>query len=268
MSIEMLSASLGYKDKLVVETLNFSLEKGKMTALIGPNGCGKSTILRAMSGLISPSSGQVLLNGSSIAKQPRKLLAKRLAFLPQAPQIPDNMTVLQLVEQGRFAHRGLFSALNGEDVESVDWALEQAGMSAYRQRYLTELSGGERQRAWIAAALAQKTDILLLDEPTTYLDLGHQLEVLELLQSLSREQSLTVALSLHEINHALMFADSIAVVKAGQLLFNGDAKSLSKTSLLESTFAIQGYYTHGTLERPIFLATGSGRHAVEIGNIA
>ena len=258
-SLQISSASLGYSGNRVVEDLSFSLQQGKINILIGPNGCGKSTVLRAMAGLLKPETGTVTLQDKPVHKWPRKILARELSFLSQAPEVPENITIDQLVHQGRFAHRGLISAMTSEDRDIVDWSLEQTSLTDLRYRTMRQVSGGERQRAWIAAALAQQSSILLLDEPTTYLDLGHQLEVLELLQELSITQNLTVAISLHEINHALMFADIINLMAKGKLLFSGTAQELTTTNLIESVFAIQGHYLNIPGHGPVHIPTSSQR---------
>ncbi|MCZ4279538.1 ABC transporter ATP-binding protein [Kiloniella laminariae] len=258
-SISLDNVTLGYSRQPVVEGLSLNLQQGKVNILIGPNGCGKSTLLRAMAGLLKPTQGSAVLQGKELHKWPRRTLARALSFLPQAPEVPENMTIGQLVEQGRFAHRGLIRALTAEDREAVSWALEQTGLLDYRERSMRTVSGGERQRAWIATALAQQASILLLDEPTTYLDLGHQLEVLELLQELSTTQGLTIALSLHEINHALMFADSLTLLANGKLLYSGPPQELVTTGLIESTFAIRGQYLNIPGHGPLHIATSSQR---------
>ncbi|WP_157230941.1 ABC transporter ATP-binding protein [Kiloniella laminariae] len=258
-AISLNNVTLGYNSQPVVQDLSLSLQQGKVNILIGPNGCGKSTLLRAMAGLLKPARGSAVLQGKELHSWQRRTLARALSFLPQAPEVPENMTIGQLVEQGRFAHRGLISALTGEDRDAVSWALEQTGLLEYRDRSMRTVSGGERQRAWIATALAQQASILLLDEPTTYLDLGHQLEVLELLQELSMTQGLTIALSLHEINHALMFADSLTLLAKGKLLYSGPPQELVTSGLIESVFAIQGHYLNIPGHGPLHIATGSQR---------
>ncbi|RED44849.1 ABC transporter ATP-binding protein [Aestuariispira insulae] len=232
----------GYGEQKVLKGLSLALSPGAINVLIGPNGCGKSTLLRTAAGLLKPVSGEVQLDNKPIGQWPRRKLARQISFLPQAPVVPENMTVAQLVEQGRFAHRGLLGGMRGEDRDAVDWALEQTGLTAFRARSVAGLSGGERQRVWIAAALAQQTQIVLLDEPTTYLDIGHQLEVLELLQDLSRNRALTVLISLHEISHALMFGDRIFLMENGHLRFEGSPAALAETDLLQTVFAVEGSF--------------------------
>lgn len=205
---------LGYDGRLIVEDLNLSIAPGQISVLIGPNGCGKSTILRSLARLLPPRQGSVLLDGKMIQHLPTKVVAKKLAILPQMPQAPEGLSVEQLVWFGRYPYQSALGGRTQSDREAVEWALAQTGMTVFASRALETLSG-QRQRAWIAMALAQQTPILLLDEPTTYLDLSHQLEVLHLLVRLNREEGKTVVMVLHDLNQASRFAHQLIVVNGG-----------------------------------------------------
>jgi iron complex transport system ATP-binding protein len=218
------------------------LERGEIRALIGPNGSGKSTALQAIAGLIKPAGGHADLDGRSIASMSRRDIARRLAFLPQQPSAPDEMTVEQLVRQGRFAHVGLFRSYSPSDEEAIAWALESTGLSDFAGRGLRELSGGERQRAWISAALAQEAQILLLDEPTSFLDIGYQIEVLDLVHQLSRERGVSIVLAIHDLNHAMAIADRISLLDRGSLMFDGEPRDLARSGLIEQVFKVKGQF--------------------------
>jgi iron complex transport system ATP-binding protein len=237
----MLSAQelkLGYDDKIVVPQLSLAVDTGRIHCLIGPNGCGKSTLLRALAGMLQPQQGQVLLDGRSIRRWKRRELAQRLAMLPQHPVAPDGLTVEQLVRYGRFPYQGLLGQTSEQDFKMVRWAIRVTGLGGFEARPLSALSGGERQRAWIALSLAQQADILILDEPTTYLDLGHQLEVLELLSELNRQQGLTVIMSLHDLNQAAQFGHRLVAMRAGRLEQEGAPAEVLTQALLADVFRV------------------------------
>ncbi|MGO4374728.1 ABC transporter ATP-binding protein, partial [Paenibacillus sp. MCAF20] len=197
---------IAYDDRLIVQDLNIAIPQGKITALVGANGSGKSTILKTMARIMIPSKGNVLLDGKSIHKQSTKEVAKQLAILPQNPTAPDGLTVSELVSYGRFPYQKGFGSMTKQDREIVQWAVEATGMTEFADRPVDHLSGGQRQRAWIAMSLAQETDILFLDEPTTFLDMAHQLEVLHLLQKLNEFNNRTVVMVVHDLNHASRYA--------------------------------------------------------------
>jgi len=184
-TIETKSLTLGYGDSIIINELDIAIPKGEITVFIGGNGCGKSTLLRSIARLLKPESGSVLLDGKDVAKLPTKEVAKKLSILPQSPVAPEGLTVLQLVKQGRFPYQSWLKQWSEKDEEIVMNALKVTGMEEFKDRHVDELSGGQRQRAWIAMTLAQDTDIILLDEPTTYLDLTHQIEILDLLFELN-----------------------------------------------------------------------------------
>lgn len=199
-----------YGELLIVKDLSVEIPDKKITTIIGSNGCGKSTLLKAITRTISHQSGTVILDGKDIAKENTKLLAKKMAILPQIPASASGLTVGELVSYGRFPYQKSFGRLGKKDYEVTDWVPEVAGTKDFKFRSIDALSGGQRQRVWIAMALAQETDIIFLDEPTTYLDMAHQLEVLELLQKLNVEQERTVVMVLHDLNQAARFDNSIS----------------------------------------------------------
>lgn len=187
-SIKVENISIAYDESIIVENLNVSIPKGKITTIIGPNGCGKSTILKTIGRIMKPKNGMIYINGEDIKSCPQKKLQK-MAILPQSPQSPSSLTVGELVAYGRYPHQRGLGSLTSEDKKIIEWALEATKISEFEHRSVDALSGGQRQRVWIAMALAQQTDLILLDEPTTYLDLSHQLEVLELLYDLNKNKS-------------------------------------------------------------------------------
>ncbi|HEX7063450.1 MAG TPA: ABC transporter ATP-binding protein [Bacillales bacterium] len=231
--------NIGYAQSLIVENLNISIPAGKITALVGPNGSGKSTILKTMSRLMKPTDGAVLLDGKAIHEQSTKEIAKQLAILPQNPTVPEGLTVSELIGYGRFPHRKGFGTLTKEDKEAVYWAMQATGMVVFEGRPIDQLSGGQRQRAWIAMALAQETDILFLDEPTTFLDMAHQLEVLHLLERLNREQGRTIVMVVHDLNHAARYAHHMVAVKAGDVISEGSPSEVMTADVLREVFAIE-----------------------------
>lgn len=229
---------ISYGNINIIEDLNLEIPKGKITAIIGPNGCGKSTTLKAMARILQPKGGTIYLDGKEIEKQSTKEIAKKMAILPQTPEAPSGLTVSELVTYGRFPHQNGFGRLTAEDRKVVNWSLEVTGMIQYKNRAIDALSGGQRQRVWIAMALAQETDLILLDEPTTYLDLAHQLEVLELLQRLNQEQGRTVVMVLHDLNHAARFADYMVAMRAGKLIREGTPEEVMTSETLREVFHI------------------------------
>ncbi|MBO5169035.1 MAG: ABC transporter ATP-binding protein [Phascolarctobacterium sp.] len=225
-------------DKEIVHNLSLEIPEGKVTAIIGPNGCGKSTTLKALSRIL-PYKGSVTFKGNEMSALSQREFAKSLAILTQSPQAPSDLTVNDLVEMGRFPHRGFLGRGGKDDKEHVEWALAQTGVTAMRNRLLNTLSGGERQRAWIAMALAQRPEVLLLDEPTTYLDICHQLEIMQLIGRLNQELGLTVVMVVHDLNHAIMYADHVVVVKAGKLVTSGAPREIITADLLAEVFRVK-----------------------------
>jgi len=192
------SLNISYGERLIVKNLNIHIPDKKITTIIGSNGCGKSTLLKALTRIITHQSGSIVLDGKNISKENTKTLAKKMAILPQTPESVNGLTVGELVSYGRFPYQKGFGRLTKKDIEVIDWALEVTGTSEFKYRSVDALSGGQRQRVWIAMALAQETEIIFLDEPTTYLDMAHQLEVLELLKKLNMEQDRPIIMFLHD----------------------------------------------------------------------
>lgn len=227
-----------YGELLIIKDLSVEIPDKKITTIIGSNGCGKSTLLKAITRIISHQSGTVILDGKDIAKENTKLLAKKMAILPQTPESASGLTVGELVSYGRFPYQKGFGRLTKKDYEVIDWALEVTGTKDFKFRSIDALSGGQRQRVWIAMALAQETEIIFLDEPTTYLDMAHQLEVLELLQKLNTEQGRTIVMVLHDLNQAARFADYVIALKDGEIVKAGDCEEVITHDVLKKVFHI------------------------------
>ncbi|MBD5645046.1 ABC transporter ATP-binding protein [Clostridium botulinum] len=237
-SIETKNLDIAYEDTLIVKELNMQIPKGKITSIIGANGCGKSTILKAVGRILKPKKGVVHLSGQDISKLSTKEIAKKMAILPQNPTAPSGLTVSELVAYGRFPHQKGFGNLTEEDKRIVKWALAATKLSEFERREVDTLSGGQRQRVWIAMALAQQTDLILLDEPTTYLDLAHQLEVLKLLYELNRNQKCTIVMVIHDLNLAARFSDYIIAIQKGAIIKYGDPEEVMTPEVLRKTFNI------------------------------
>ncbi len=230
--------TVGYDDTIIVNNLSITIPEGKLTSIIGTNGCGKSTVLKALSRLLPTKAGIVYLDGKDIHSLSGIAVAKKMAILPQSPTAPAGLTVADLVAYGRFPHQKGFGRLQEHDKERIQWALNITGMSSFAERDIDSLSGGQKQRVWISMALAQDSDIILLDEPTTFLDLVHQLEVLQLLQKLNREAGKTIALVIHEVNMAARFSDHIIAVKGGGIVKEGTPRDIMTPEVLRSVFNI------------------------------
>ena len=229
---------IGYDQTEIVKSISLTFEENKITTIIGPNGCGKSTLLKAITRIIPHSNGQILLDGEAIAKIKTKELAKRMAILPQVSENPAGLTVGELVSYGRFPHQSGFGTLSTEDYDIIDWALSVTNTLDYKYKDVDHLSGGQRQRVWIAMALAQNTDIIFLDEPTTYLDMGHQLEVLNLLKKLNEEQNRTIIMVLHDLNHAARFSHNLVALRSGELILQGPVEAVMQKEVLAKLFDI------------------------------
>lgn len=230
---------IAYESRLIVEDLNLSIPSGMITALVGANGSGKSTILKTMSRILKPRKGSVFLDSKAIHQQSTKDVAKQLAILPQNPVAPDGLTVGELVGYGRFPHQKGFGTQTREDRDIIRWAIQVTGMEDFFDRPVDQLSGGQRQRAWIAMALAQQTDILFLDEPTTFLDMGHQLEVLKLLQKLNQEEGRTIVMVVHDLNHATRYAGHMVAIKSGKVVSQGSPTEVMTREVLRLVFGIE-----------------------------
>ncbi len=230
---------LAYDDRVVVDGLDLTLTDGSFTAIVGPNGCGKSTLLRALGRLLRPAAGRVLLDGRSIAKTPTREVARVLGLLPQTPVAPAGLTVADLVARGRHPHQSWLRQWSREDEAVVAEALAWTDMADLGDRPVDELSGGQRQRAWISMALAQETDLLLLDEPTTYLDLSHQIDVLELVARLHAERGRTVVVVLHDLNLAARYAERLVALRDGLLVASGTPHEVLTEQLLADVFDLE-----------------------------
>ncbi|MFN6484880.1 MULTISPECIES: ABC transporter ATP-binding protein [unclassified Nostoc] len=231
--------TLGYDKKNIINNLNLNIPSGKITVLVGANGCGKSTLLQGLARLIKPNIGTVYLDTADIFNLSTKEVAKKLGILTQSPIAPEGLTVRDLVACGRFPYQNWLQQWTKEDERLVELALEITGIKDLGERELDTLSGGQRQRAWIAMALAQNTDILLLDEPTTFLDLAHQIEVLDLLYDLNQNQRRTIVMVLHDLNHACRYADYLVAVKEGQIFAVGEPNLVMTEKMVREVFGLE-----------------------------
>lgn len=231
--------SLAYDGTPVIVDLDLAIPVGKITALVGPNGCGKSTLLRGLARLLKPRSGKVYLDGTDIFKRSTKAVAKRLGILPQGPVAPEGLTVRDLVAQGRYPYQNWLQQWSKDDEILVEKALLITGITELAERSLDTLSGGQRQRAWIAMALAQDTEILLLDEPTTFLDLAHQVEVLDLLYELNQSEGRTIVMVLHDLNQACRYADHLVAVRQGQVYTKGEPRQVVTEAMVRDVFGLE-----------------------------
>ncbi len=246
--------SVSYKDFAVLENVDLHIREGRIYCIVGPNGCGKTTLLRAMSRSIRPAAGRVLMMGNDIFRMKTKVVARTLAVLHQNNATLADVTVHSLVLYGRFAHKQWWQGTDREDLQIADWAIERMNLSALRRRKLNTLSGGERQRAWIAMSLAQKPRILLLDEPTTFLDISHQLEIMELLSTLNRSEGIAIVMVLHDINHAARYSDEMVVLKDRRIYCQGAPREVVRSDVLAKVFHVEAtVWEDETTEKPVFL---------------
>ena len=253
--------TLAYGARTIVEGLSVGIPPGRITAIVGPNGCGKSTLLRALARLIAPREGQVVLDGKALHGRPSKEVARTLGLLPQSPTAPEGIAVADLVGRGRHPHQRALARWNEHDYEVVAASLAATGIADLADRSVDELSGGQRQRVWIAMALAQETDILLLDEPTTFLDVSHQVEVLDLLTDLNRDRGTTIVMVLHDMNLAARYADHVFAMRAGEVVADGPPHAVMTSDLIREIFALDAVVIDDPVSgTPIVLPRG--RHHV------
>jgi iron complex transport system ATP-binding protein len=231
--------TLAYDDREVVHELTIEIPRGEITSIIGANGCGKSTLLRGLSRLLKPRGGSVLLDGREISQLPTREVARRVGILPQAPSAPDGIVVSDLVGRGRYAYQRWYRQWSVEDEAAVEQALEATNTKELSGRAIDELSGGQRQRVWIAMALAQGADIMLLDEPTTYLDIAHQIEVLELLADLNSSEGRTIVLVLHDLHQACRYSDHLVAMKEGRIHARGRPEEIVSADLVHEVFDVE-----------------------------
>lgn len=263
------AVTLGYGDRTIVDTLDLRLPPGRVTAIVGANACGKSTLLKAMARLLTPTSGHVLLDGKAIHRMPTKQVARVLGLLPQSPMAPDGIAVSDLVSRGRHPHQGALSRWTRADDTAVARALEATDTAHLADRHVDELSGGQRQRVWIAMALAQETDVLLLDEPTTFLDISHQIDVLDLLTDLNRERGTTVAMVLHDLNLAARYADHLVAMAGGRVIAAGDPGEVITEQTVRDVFGLDSRVVPDPLTgRPMVIPIGRHHTVVEPEQVA
>ena len=253
--------TLGYAERTVVEDVDLDVASGRITCIVGANACGKSTLLRAMARLLKPRAGRVVLDGKDLHAMPTKQVARTLGLLPQSPIAPEGIVVADLVARGRHPHQGVLARWTSADEEAVAEALRLTDTAALADRCVDELSGGQRQRVWIAMALAQQTDLLLLDEPTTFLDVSHQVDVLDLLTDLNRQRGTTIVMVLHDLNLAARYADHLVAVRAGRLHAAGDPAAVLTVDVVRDVFGMDSQVVEDPVSgKPIVLPIG--RHHV------
>ncbi|MTD15040.1 ATP-binding cassette domain-containing protein [Nakamurella sp. YIM 132087] len=255
--------TVGYGDRSVIEHLDLRIPPGRVTAIVGANACGKSTLLRSMSRLLAPQAGRVVLDGKEVHRMPAKELARTMGLLPQSPIAPEGITVADLVGRGRHPHHGIMSRWSKDDDLAVAEALEATHTAELAERAVDELSGGQRQRVWIAMALAQHTDLLLLDEPTTFLDVSHQIEVLDLLTDLNATRGTTIVMVLHDLNLAARYADQLIALADGGLHAAGDPAEVLTADCVRAVFGLESQVIPDPVSgKPLMLPIG--RHHVTV----
>lgn len=230
---------VGYEEKVIIENLSLNINKGEVVSIIGPNGCGKSTLLKTLSRIIKPMSGGIYIQNESIKNLKSKHISQKVCLLSQHNDAPGDLTVEELVYFGRIPHKKWYESKTKSDEEIVNWAIENTGLKRYKNTPINSLSGGERQRAYIAQALCQKPDILLLDEPTTYLDISYQLEVMELVREINEKFSITIVMVLHELNQASKYSDRLVIMKDGEIVSDGCPKEVINKETIKQVYKIE-----------------------------
>lgn len=230
---------VGYEEKIIIEDLSIKVNKGEVVSIIGPNGCGKSTLLKTLSRMIKPVEGNVYIEDKDIKAMKNKKIAQKICLLSQHNNAPMDLTVEELVYFGRIPHKKWYETKNSEDKEIVDWAIENTGLKKYKNTPIGALSGGERQRAYIAQALCQKPDVLLLDEPTTYLDISYQLEVMELVRTINEKFNITIVMVLHELNQASKYSDRLIIMKKGCIVSDGCPNKIVNKEVIKEVYNIE-----------------------------
>lgn len=254
-NIEAQGIQVAYDHKVILENLSSSITHKKITTIIGANGCGKSTFLKALTRIQPLQKGNILLDGHDIALLPTKQVAQKIALLPQLLETSTGISVFDLVSYGRYPHQSYFGRLSKEDHDKIYWAMEATRIADFSQLEVDALSGGQRQRVWIAMALAQDTDTIFLDEPTTYLDMNHQLEILELLQELNLKEGKTIIMVLHDLNLASRFSDQLIAMKDGEIRYQGRVETIMTSDILQEIFDINAHLTHDPIsQKPILLS--------------
>lgn len=260
--------TLSYGDSIIINELDIEIPKGEITVFIGGNGCGKSTLLRSIARLLKPQTGSILLEGEAISKMSTKEVARKMAILPQSPTAPEGLTVLQLVKQGRYPYQSWLKQWSEEDEAKVTNALMATGIDHLKDRPVDSLSGGQRQRAWIAMTLAQDTDIILLDEPTTYLDMTHQIEILDLLYELNEKEGRTILMVLHDLNLACRYAHNIVAIKDQKIFAQGKPEVVINCGLVKNVFGMNCEVTIDPLfGTPLCIPYGKGRCILKNGPV-
>lgn len=234
---------VGYEDQIVINELSVQIPKGKITTIIGPNGCGKSTLLKTLARILKTRKGVVYLDKQILHETSSMEIARKMAILPQTAEAPAGLTVKELVTYGRFPHQSRFGRLKKGDLEAIDWAIEVIQLSALQDRSIEALSGGQRQKVWIAMALAQDTEVIILDEPTTYLDMSHQLDVLHLLEKLNQHHNKTIIMVLHDLNHASRFSHHLIAMRDGNIIISGHPTEVMTQQYLQKIFQIEPLLT-------------------------
>jgi iron complex transport system ATP-binding protein len=253
--------TVGYGEATVVHDVSLEVQSGQITALIGPNGCGKSTLLKTFARILTPKSGDIILDGAPIRSYATRTVAKTLALLPQGPVAPEGLTVKELIAQGRFPHQSLFRQWSASDREAVDRAMSLTNLHDFSERPVHSLSGGQRQRCWVAMVLAQDTPLMLLDEPTTFLDLKVQVDLMALLSRIVKEDGRTILLVLHELNLAAAFADQIVMMRDGKIIAEGSAADIVRPAELQSAFDLRADVILDPLTgRPVCLPRTAPQH--------